>query len=73
MDPVTYSSGDPIMPGVVTDANGVFVFENISPGTYSLYSMTWKTDWYDTSTRMPKVFRLEPGATLDLGEVWFTV
>lgn len=72
MDPVSYSSGEPIMPGVFTDAQGVFLFENIPPGTYSLYSMTWKTDWYDTSTGMPKVFRLEPGGALDLGEVWMT-
>lgn len=73
VDPARYQMGEPIMPGIITDSDGIFFFENIPPGTYSLYSMTWKTEWYDLSTMMPTIIEVKPGETLDLGEVWFTI
>ena len=68
IDSETGEFGVPMMPSVTTDAQGAFLFGNIPPGQYSVFSMTWKSSWDDQFGNMHK-FEVQPGQTTDLGPI----
>jgi len=67
-NPETGEFGVPLMPPVTTDAQGAFLFQDIPPGHYSLFSMTWGAPWDDQLGNM-FVFEAQAGQTTDLGAI----
>lgn len=67
-DPNTGDFGVPLMPSVITDSTGAFLFENIPVGHYNLFSMTWG-HFYEDQRGNLFIFEVKPGQLTDIGQV----